>query len=407
MDVQIRRISEDELEAFLIASETASSSAIDPEEIERERSIAEPERNFAAFEGPDIVGTAGAFTMPMTIPGGQVVEIGYPTLVGVLPTHRRRGISAGLMRALLDDAHERGEPLSILYASEGGIYGRYGFGLGTIGLSFRIETVRSAFVRGYTPSGQVRLVDRDRAIKEILAVHETTRLGIPGMVHLNEPRLAYVIGHEHGPDKQRPNFFALHEGPDGVEGYVVYKVAHDWPEGTPDSTLHVRDLVAANPGAYADLWRFALDVDLVTYVESWNRPSDEPLLHLLREPRRLRARMSDNLWVRLVDVEGALGARRYGARGRLVLEIADTFCTWNNGRYAIDVSKDDVGVVERTTEPADLGCTVNEVAAAYLSGSSFRQLHRAGRVREFTAAALIRADAMFACDPAPWSPYEF
>src|SRR5580765_5779436 len=129
MDIRIRRITDDEFEPFLLASELASSDVPDPDEIERERSIAEPERNFAAFDGPDIVGTAGAFTMPITVPGGELV-VGYPTLVGVLPTHRRRGIAAALMRALLDDAHERGELLSVLYASEGGIYGRYGFGLG-------------------------------------------------------------------------------------------------------------------------------------------------------------------------------------------------------------------------------------------------------------------------------------
>jgi predicted acetyltransferase len=406
MDVQIRRITEDELEPFLLASELASGVVPDRDEIERERTLAEPDRNFAAFDGPDIVGTAGAFTMPMTVPGGRIV-LGYPTLVGVLPTHRRRGIAAGLMRALIDDARERGELLSVLYASEGGIYGRYGFGLGTIGLTMRIETARSAFIRGYEASGQIRLVDRERASKEILAVHEASRLGVPGMVHLDERRLAYVIGHEHGADKERPSFFALHEGGSGVDGYVVYKVAHDWPEGAPNTTLRVRDLVAANPGAYADLWRFVLDVDLVTYVEAANRPSDEPLFHLLREPRRLRARMSDNLWVRLVDVPGALGARRYGARGRLVLEIADAFCPWNQGRYVLDVSSDDVGLAEPTTEPADLACTVNEIAAAYLGGTSFRQLHRAGRVHEAAAGALVRADAMFACDPAPWSPYEF
>ncbi|HET8526270.1 MAG TPA: GNAT family N-acetyltransferase [Actinomycetota bacterium] len=406
MDVQIRRITQAELEPFLLASELASGVVPDRNEIERERSIAEPDRNFAAFDGPDIVGTAGAFTMPMTVPGAELV-VGYPTLVGVLPTHRRRGIAAGLMRALLDDARERGEMLSVLYASEGGIYGRYGFGLGTIGLTLRIETARSTFVRGYEPSGQIRLVERERATKEILAVHEASRLGVPGMVHLDERRLAYVIGHEHGADKERPSFFALHEGGSGVDGYVIYKVAHDWPEGAPNSTLHVRDLVAANPGAYADLWRFVLDVDLVAYVDAANRPSDEPLFHLLREPRRLRARMSDNLWVRLVDVRGALGARRYGARGRLVLEIADAFCPWNQGRFALDVSSGDAGVAEPTTEPADLACTVNEVAATYLGGTSFRQLHRAGRVHEVTAVALARADAMFGCDPAPWSPYEF
>ena len=406
MDLQIRRITEDELEPFLLASELASSDVPDRDEIERERSIAEPERNVAAFDGPDIVGTAGAFTMPITVPGGELV-VGYPTLVGVLPTHRRRGIAAALMQWLLDDAHERGELLSVLYASEGGIYGRYGFGLGTIGLSLRIETARSAFVRGYEPSGQIRLVERDRAMKEIIAVQEATRLGIPGMVHLDERRLAYVVGHEHGADRQRPSFFALHEGPSGVDGYAIYKVAHDWPEGTPNTTLHVRDLVAANPGAYADLWRFVLDVDLVTYVEASNRPSDEPLLHVLREPRRLRARLSDNLWVRPVDVRGALAARRYGAAGRAVLEVSDPFCSWNDGRYALEADDDGAAAVSPTTEPAEIACTASDLGAVYLGGTSFRQLHRAGRVDERADGSLARADAMFGWDPAPWSPYEF
>jgi predicted acetyltransferase len=406
MDQQVRRITADELEPFILASELASSDVPDRDEIERERSIAEPDRNFAAFAGPDIVGTAGAFTMPITIPGGELVT-GYLTLVGVLPTHRRRGIAAELMRAVLDDARERGELLSVLYASEGGIYGRYGYGLGTIGLTFRIETARSAFVRGYASSGQIRLVERERATKEILAVHEATRLELPGMVHLDERRLAYVVGHEHGADKERPTFFALREGPSGVDGYVIYKVAHDWPEDTPNTALHVRDLVAANPGAYADLWRFVLDVDLMTYVEASNRPSDEPLLYLLREPRRLRARMSDNLWVRLVNIPGALAARRYAAAGRVVLEVADRFCASNGGRYVLEAAEDGGGGVEPTSKAAEIACTASDLGATYLGGTTFRQLHRAGRVDERARGALARADAMFGWDPAPWSPYEF
>jgi predicted acetyltransferase len=405
MDQRVRRITADELEPFLLASELASGDVPDRDEIERERSIAEPDRNFAAFDGPDIVGTAGAFTMPITVPGGELV-VGYPTLVGVLPTHRRRGIAAELMRALLDDARERGELLSVLYASEGGIYGRYGYGIGTIGLTLRIETARSAFVRGYASSGQIRLVERERATKEILAVHEATRLELPGMVHLDERRLAYVVGHEHGAGKERPTFFALREGPSGVDGYVIYKVAHDWPENTPNTPLHVRDLVAANPGAYADLWRFVLDVDLVTYVEASNRPSDEPLLYLLREPRRARPDVrqpvgaADRRPRRLV-------ARRYAAAGRVVLEVADRFCAWNAGRYMLEAEEGGGAVVEPTSEAAEITCTASDLGATYLGGTTFRQLHRAGRVDERAEGALARADAMFGWDPAPWSPYDF
>lgn len=406
MDVQIRAISEDELVPFILAAEAASSEATDEAEIERERSLAEPDRCLAAFDGPDIVGTAGAFTMPMTIPGGQTV-VGFPTLVGVLPTHRRRGIAAQLMRRQLDDANARGELLSVLYASEGGIYGRFGYGIGTIGLSIHVGTAGSAFVRGYAPSGEMRLVERDRAIKEMLAVHEATRLEIPGMVHLDERRLTYALGHVHGAEKLLPTMFALHEGPSGVDGFVAYKVAHEWPQGYSESTLTVRELDATNPGAYADLWRFVLDLDLVANVEASNRPIDEPLFHLVREPKRLRARMSDNLWVRLVDVAGALGARRYDAAGRIVLEVADRFCPWNGGRYTLETGEDGSAAVQGTTDEPDLSCTVSDVGAAYLGGTSLRELARAGRVEERTAGALATADAMFGWDPAPWSPYDF
>lgn len=127
----------------------------------------------------------------------------------------------------------------------------------------------------------------------------------------------------------------------------------------------------------------------------------------MQEPRRLRATISDNLWVRLVDLAGALRARRYACDGRLVLQIVDAFCPWNEGRHALEVSAGEAAEAARTDEPADLLCTINEIGAAYLGGTTFRQLYRAGRVEELTPGALARADAVFGWDPAPWSPYEF
>jgi predicted acetyltransferase len=90
------------------------------------------DRMHAAFEGSEIVGGAGAFTFRMTVPGGAALETAGVTIVGVLPTHRRRGILRSMMRAQLDDVHERGEPLAALWASEETIYGRYGYGLASL-----------------------------------------------------------------------------------------------------------------------------------------------------------------------------------------------------------------------------------------------------------------------------------
>jgi predicted acetyltransferase len=149
------------------------------------------------------------------------------------------------------------------------------------------------------------------------------------------------------------------------------------------------------------------EVDLVERVSAWSRPVDEPLVHLLQEPRRLGATLRDNLWVRPVDVAGALGARTYSSDGRIVLEVTDQFCPWNEGRYLIEAIGGEANVTLVTSEPPDLACSVNEVGATYLGGTSFRQLHRAGRVDEHTEGALARADAMFGWDPAPWCPYIF
>jgi predicted acetyltransferase len=406
VDVEIRTIQEREFEAYLGAVELAFSGALRPEEVERERTLIEYDRAFAAFDGPEIVGTTAAFTMPITVPGGEV-SVPYVTCVGVRATHRRRGINTALMRSQLDEVHERGEPLAVLTASEGGIYGRFGYGLGTYGLSFDMPVGHADFVRGYHPAGTMRFVSRDDAISSILGVHEAVRHERPGMPALNETRLVYGLhDHEHDPDKGASTLFAVHEGENGIDGFVIYRVKHEWSASIPESSLTVRDLQAANPAAYADLWRFVLDVDLIARVTASGRPVDDPLLHLIAEPRRLRATLADELWVRVVDVAHALRRRCYAAEGRVVLEVHDRFCPWNDGRYALEGGPDGA-TCETTDDTADLVCSANDVGVVYLGGTSFRQLQRAGLVEERTAGALARADAMFTWDPAPWSPYVF
>jgi predicted acetyltransferase len=252
----------------------------------------------------------------------------------------------------------------------------------------------------------VRLVERGAAVGEILGVHRAVRRERPGMVELDERRFDYSL-HEHGPDKDLPLFAVLHETNGVVDGFALYRVRHEWPGGIPQSTLVVRDLQATGPGAYADLWRYVFEVDLTERVHSWGRPADEPLLHLVAEPRRLRATLRDALWLRLVDVPGALSARRYAGGGRVVLEVRDPFCPWNEGRYALEAGAGELGAAARTGEEPDLVCTASDVGAAYLGGTTFRQLHRAGRVEERSTGALARADAIFGWDPAPWCPYVF
>jgi predicted acetyltransferase len=403
MDVEIRTIAPDEFATWMRAIETSFGGHLRPDDIENERRVIDPGRCLAAIDGGEIVGCASSVVFEMTVPGGTASTVGI-TGVGVVPTHRRRGVNTALMRRQLDDVREEGHALAALFASEGGIYGRFGYGLGSFACFAEIETSRSAFVRGYEPDGRVRLLDREPAKGKVLSVYERARLERPGAMKMEPNWFDYEFAEKHF-GEERHFFFAVHETGSDADGIAVYTVKHNW-EGVPKSEVELYALDALSPQAYAQTWRFVLDLDLMQKLTAWNRPVDEPLLHLLREPRRLNLRLKDGLWVRLVDLPAALEARRYSAEGRVVFEVRDVFCPWNDGAYELDTGPDGA-TCRPTDEPADLVLTTNELAATYLGGSTFSQLHRAGRVIEESAGALAAADAMFAWDPPPWCAMSF
>lgn len=405
MDVEIRTVAEHELEEWIRANEVAFGSEPEPDQLELERSVTELDRAFAAVEEGEIVGTAAAYSLWMRVPGGTDVRTAGVTMVGVKPSHRRRGINTAMMRRLLDQSRERGEPLAALFASEGPIYGRFGFGMATLHGSIDIETLRSSFVPSYRRSGRVRMLPLERAMPTLLRIYERVRAVRAGAIRLDERRMRYVL-HDHGEERRLPRFVAVHETDGGPDAYAVYKIRHDWPKGLPSNELMVYDLQGATPQAYADIWRFVLDVDLVRRVTAWHRPADEPLLRLLADPRRLRLTLRDGLWVRLVDVPAALEARGYAEAGRFVLEVRDAFCPWNEGRYALDAGGD-TARCERTDAAPDLVVDVDVLGEAYLGGAGFHDLWRANRVAAAAPAALELADAMFATRAAPWCPMAF
>jgi predicted acetyltransferase len=406
MTLEIRPIRPEEFEAYERSNVAAFSGSLSDEELEDDRTIAEHDRQFAAFDGEEIVGSATAVTFRMTVPGGRGVATGGVPGVGVLPTHRRRGINTALFRAQLDDMHARGESISALHVSEAGIYGGFGFGVASFLAEMSLETARSAFASEHQPQGRVRLLARDQALPLMRGVYDAVVPTRAGMMDLNDAWFRWRFG-ESASDKEMPLFFAVHETDGGVpDAYAVYKVKHDWPRDIPRNQLMLRELMATTPQATADIWRFVFDIDLIHTVQSGHLPSDDPLLWLIAEPRRLHFLLSDGLWIRLVDVPAALAARTYAEDGRVVLDVADTFCPWNDGRYALRVSGGEATCAP-SEDPPDVSCRVNELASTYLGGVSFASLAMAGRVVERSDGGLARADALFRSEPAPWCSLPF
>ena len=353
-----------------------------------------------ATDNGSIVGGAGAFQFDLTVPGGSVRTAGV-TVVGVLPSHRRRGILREMMRAQLDDIQARGEPLAALWASEASIYRRYGYGLAALCGDMNIPRTHSDFVRPVEHEGTVRIVGHDEALALCPPVYDRVCAETPGMFArtrewwesrvLDDPEWRRFGGGELS--------VAVLEEDGRPQAYALYRLNFSYEDGVPTGKVVVLEAMGAAPEAEIAVWRFLLDIDWMASIEAELLPLDHPLLLLAAEPGRLRFRVGDGIFLRLVDVGAALAARSYAPDDDLVIGVVDTFCPWNDACFTARGQK--------TMEEPDLRLPVDTLGSVYLGGFTFRQLARVGRVEEVSEGALDRADALFRSERAPWCPEIF
>jgi predicted acetyltransferase len=366
----------------------------------------ELERTTAAFDDGQIVGTTGVYTFDLTVPGGVVPTAGV-TWVAVRPTHRRRGVLNGMMRTQLDNVRERGEALAALWASEAPIYGRFGYGQAAEAVEMRIERPYAVLRHTVPFSGRTRLVDREEALTTWPGIYDMVRPHQPGMISRSSSW--WAMRHLRLPEKPEGGYsksFRIQYEEGGTPlGYVRYRLKEAWENGVAAGKLQIGELIAATPAAYSALWSYIFGVDLVRTITQEYGHVDEPLVHMLADQRRLFRRTQDSLFVRIVDVPKALAARRYESAGSLVIEVADAFCGWNTGRYALEGGPDGA-TCSKTDAAPDISLESEALGAVYLGGNRFQTLARAGRIHGSTEA-LRRADAMFAWDPLPWIPEIF
>ncbi|MEU0459124.1 GNAT family N-acetyltransferase, partial [Streptomyces sp. NPDC006129] len=337
------------------------------EERELWNSLTEFDRSLGVWDGDACVGTAGAFSFRVTVPGGASVPAAGVTMVSVAATHRRRGILTSMMRRQLDDVRALGEPLAVLTASEPAIYGRFGYGAATFHLNAEIDTSR---VRLSVPPGTDDVRVRYAVPADVLDACEAVCARLvperPGM-------LARLPGWERlgllDPESTREGASPLQcvvaERDGETVGYARYRVKPSWETPGPNGSVILRDSAALDPAADAALWRFLFDIDLTSTLVVRGRPVDDAWQYLVSDPRRCRPWVRDSLYVRPVDVGAALEARTYQTPVDVVFEVEDAFCPWNAGRWRL--SGDAKGAsCERTSDAADLALSVRELGAAYL-----------------------------------------
>jgi predicted acetyltransferase len=413
----IRPVADDELAGFLAVDQHASHGTPVSERA-RANLLArlEFDRTLAAFDGDTIVGAAGAFSFQMRVPGAMAAVAGV-SLVAVFPSHRRQGILSALMRRQLADVNERDEAVAVLFCSESGIYGRYGYGRASWQAAYRLQRGEGALAPG-APAGpglRLRLAEARPARAELAKVYDLALAERPGLYARTEPwwdRLLTDLHSDGG--SSRPIRCLLAEDDSGPRGYAVFTSAERWDEdaGLPEGVLEVSEAIAADPAATAALWGNLLSQDLLSEFHARMRPVDDPLLYLLADPRRVRSLVSDGLWIRLIDVGSALAQRHYACPVDVVIEVADELCPHNAGRWRLAAEIDAApagwrATCEPTTAPADVALPVWALGAAYLGGARLRTMAKAGLVTEATAGSLAALSTAMSWEPAPWCPMIF
>lgn len=392
---------------------------VEEESVDRHRLVFEPDRTHLIEDAGAPVATGAIFTRDMTVPGA-VVPAAHVTGVAVAATHRRRGLLTRIMHAQLDSIRERGtEPLAVLWASEGGIYGRFGYG---ISARHYEHTINRSLVQvtGPAPSGTLVQAKPADVAEELAAVFESVRTERPGWS--SRPGkwwdwlLTDIASHRRGWSSMRAVLYREADRPApggasagrndaggsaaGPAGYALWRVKSGWDETGPAGEVKVVQVVAANPDAYRALWRFLTSVDLTRSVTYMFGAADEPLAYTVSDPNALNVSADTSLWVRIADVPAALSARRYAAPVDVVLDVTDELVPDNSRRWRL-VGDGSSVLCEPTSDEADLALDVRELGAVYLGGTSLQSLAAAGLVTEHREGALARASTAFGWHRAP------
>jgi len=383
------------------------------------------DRSLVAFDGDTPVGISGIYSFRLSVPGAMAPVAGV-TYIAVLPTYRRQGILSSLIRRQFAHIRDRGEAIAALWASESGIYGRYGYGTATWRAGFRFRRGEGALGRQAPVAGpglRLRLAEPEAVRAELAKVYEAMLPTRPGMFPRDELWWNRVLAtaHEDQVDGD-PLHCLLAEDDSGPRGYAIYSGTPRWDGQAflPDSVLNIRETMATDPAATAALWADLLSRDLTSEFTAGMQPVDDPVLHMLADPRRARLHIGDGLWVRLVDLPRALAQRRYACPVDVVIEVNDPILAANRGTWRLrtettagagtDSARSGMGlaaVCEPDAGPGDLALDVSALGAAYLGGTRLGSLAGAGLVTERRGGTLAVLSAAMSWDPAPWCPQIF
>mgnify|MGYP001205459169 CR=1 FL=1 len=413
MAIELRSVTDENFVEWRKAVRQGFGIHVHPDDIARLRNDrAELDRLVAAVDtgSERIVGTGGADSYSLTVHGGAVVPMAGVAYMTTSVTHRRQGAFSGMMNQIHDEARERGDIVSGLWASQAHLYSRFDYGIGVNSYDWEIDPRFGSF--SHSPisddnnsEAHVYFVDANEAAVILPGIYEQMRQQIVGSVDRNPGRWRYqLFDEERVRDGASALFFAICEEGREQTGYVAYRMRR---KGDTDmGVLEIVEQVSLTDTAHATMWRFLLNFDLVGKITATNRPADDPLWWMLADPRRLNRTSHDALWVRLLDIPNALESRTYNADGQIKIGLISESQPAEAGTYVIDID-DSQASVKKTTDKPDVIMTPADLSVIYMGGAKPGPLVEAGRIDIVTTGSLAKLHSMFSTDSAPWCAHYF
>ncbi|WP_424463035.1 GNAT family N-acetyltransferase [Pseudoclavibacter helvolus] len=350
------------------------------------------------------VATVSSWPADLTLPGARQLTSWAISSVTVSQARRRRGIARNLLEGELRTASALALPLASLTVSESTIYGRFGFGPATFAATLSIDT-RRVLWSGPTPAGRIDYVSREQWAGQIPELFDRVRLATVGEIEGWSgmwPRLAGTVHDEDGDGKKLRAI--TYVSPDGVlEGAALFKL-EGGEEDYASHTLSVQFVRTASDDAYAALWRFFLEADLVSTVKADHLAIDEPVRWMLGDQRAATVTTTDHQWLRILDTKAVLEARRYAVPGAIAFEVEDAL-GFAGGSFLLTVGADGEGKVEELdslpSEVPAVRLRVDALASLLLGGVAPASLRASATLSEATPGAVDLAARMLRVSPEP------
>jgi predicted acetyltransferase len=392
MAFEIRPASAEEMESFghvVLTSLVMPPEVFPPEVIKGIK----PEWTLCAFADGKLATSYAAWPLKMQF-NGNTIPVAGVTCVGTLPIYRGRASLGKVIAEHFRILHEQGErPIAALYATRAVIYQRFGYAVVSSRNQYDIDPVHLKFASAAPVGGEFREL-KDDDFNLMAELYREFRMERTGYIHRGTGLWFMTVLHPSAtPGIQLHKI--IYEENGKLSGYVVYtsEPLGSTP-GMPRHNITIRDLVWLTPSAYVSLWRYLSRMMLADRI-LWERvPPDDPLPHLLLEPRMLHLTSVDGLLARIVDVEKALPKRKYDKEAVLTFEIIDDLCPWNRGKWRLETGTDE-NRIERTEETPDMTLPVSTLGMLFFGQISASEAARMGRADVRDRKTLLQWDHTF------------